>query len=176
MPLPAASGMRNTARMHSWSDLTGAAPDVAELARARIEAHGLALIATLRRDGSPRISGIEPLIAAGELWLAMMPRSRKAADLDRAPRFALHNATVDKQVTEGDVKIDGRAIDASDDSVAIDHFVAAFTAATGNPPPPGPFRLFRADIRAVATIRPAGDHLAIDWWSEHDGLHHVDRY
>ena len=162
--------------MSSWNDLTAVAPDLAALARARIEAHGLALLATVRRDGSPRLSGIEPLIAHGELWFGMMPDSRKGADLTRDPRFALHNATVDKQVTEGDVKIDGRVVDVSDDTDAVAAFLAAFTEHAGSPPPPGPMQLFRADLTRVSAIRPAGDHLAIDWWSAADGVHHVDRY
>ena len=96
--------------MVCWSDVVIAAPELAAAVQARFDAHGLGLLATLRRDGSPRISGIEPLFALGEVWLGMMPESRKALDLLRDPRFALHNATVDKAVTEGDAKLAGRAI------------------------------------------------------------------
>jgi hypothetical protein len=55
----------------------------------RFEATGLGLLATLRADGSPRVSGLEPLFALGELWFGMMPESRKALDLLRDPRFAI---------------------------------------------------------------------------------------
>src|SRR5919198_1030257 len=96
--------------MASWSSVTSAAPELAKTVRARFEATGLGLLATLRRDGSPRISGIEPLFTADDLWLGMMPGSRKASDLVRDPRFALHSATVDKQVTQGDAKVGGRAV------------------------------------------------------------------
>src|SRR5919205_2769551 len=102
--------------MASWSGVTSAAPELAALVRARFEATGLGLLATLRRDGSPRISGIEPLFTDAELWLGMMPGSRKAADLLRDPRFALHNATVDKQVTHGDAKLSGRAVLVQDEA------------------------------------------------------------
>ena len=143
----------------------------------RFEAHGLGLLATVRRDGAPRLSGVEPLFAHDDLWIGMMPDSFKAADLLRDPRFALHSATVDKNVTEGDAKVAGRAVAvAADDTATFSRFLTAFAAATGYPPPDGPFHLFRADVHEVSMIRPGGDHLDIDFWRERDGLHHVDRY
>src|ERR687886_3125309 len=96
--------------MAAWKDVASSAPELAALVRARFEATGLGLLATLRRDGSPRISGIEPLFTDDELWLGMMPESRKADDLLRDPRFALHSATEDKQVTHGDARLSGRAV------------------------------------------------------------------
>src|SRR5919199_5659869 len=110
--------------MTSWSDVVSAAPELAALVRARFEATGLGLLATLRRDGSPRISGIEPLFALGELWLGMMPGSRKATDLLRDPRFALHSATVDKQVSAGDAKLAGWAL-AVQDQASLERFARA---------------------------------------------------
>jgi len=161
--------------MATWTDVEAAAPELAATTRARFEAHGLGLLATVRRDGSPRISGIEPLFALGELWLGMMPDSRKTADLGRDPRFALHNATVDKNVTDGDAKIGGRAVPVHDEA-DFDRFLAAFEAATGYAPPPGPFALFTADVREVSTVKPAGDHLDIESWREGRGVRKVERY
>jgi hypothetical protein len=160
--------------MASWGGVQRAAPTLAGTAQARFEAHGLGVLATLRRDGSPRISGIEPLFADGELWLGMMPGSRKAADLQKDGRFALHNATVDKQVTEGDVKIGGEArLVETEETVA--RFRQAFERHTGYPPPPGPFPLFRADVRELSMVRPAGDHLDIEWWREGGDVRRVER-
>jgi Pyridoxamine 5'-phosphate oxidase len=160
-----------------WADVVRGAPDLAPAIQARFEAHGLGLLATVRRDGAPRISGVEPLFAHGDLWIGMMPGSLKAADLLRDPRFALHSATVDKDVTEGDAKLAGRAVAvAADDAATFARFLAAFEAATGYPPPDGPFHLFRADVGEVSMVRPAGDHLDIDWWRERDGVHHLDRF
>ena len=161
--------------MATWNDVTTAAPDVAELAKARIEATGLALLATLRRDGSPRISGVEPGFFGAELWLGMMDGSLKAHDLQRDPRCALHNATVDKEVKEGDVKIAGRAIEVMSEDEKVD-FLRQFKEANGYAPEPGPMHLFKIDVTEVSTIRPAGDHLDIDIWTEGGGLRHVDRY
>jgi len=160
--------------MATWTDVEAAAPELAATARQRFEAHGLALLATLRRDGSPRICGIEPLFALGELWLGMMPGSLKAADVQRDPRFALHNATTDKQVTDGDAKIGGVVVAVADEAV-LAQFLEAFKAANGYGPPPGPFPLFRADVREVSTVKPAGDHLDIDVWREGRGVRKVER-
>jgi len=82
--------------MASWTEVAVSAPELAADVRGRFEAHGLALLATVRADGAPRISGIEPLFAGDHLWLGMMEGSRKGADLRREPRFALHSATIDK--------------------------------------------------------------------------------
>lgn len=166
--------------MTSWHDVETAAPDLARLVRTRIEATGLAFLATLRADGSPRISGIEPLFAGGEVWLGSMPGARKSADLQRDPRMALHNATVDKEVRDGDVKVSGRAVLVEGDEAQATAR-AAFESQTGNPPPAGPFDLFRVDITEIASVRPGAgpsgetDHLAIDWWTVGGGLRHVER-
>jgi len=162
--------------MTTWTQLTDDAPELAALARARIEATGLALLATLRKDGSPRISGVEPLFHEDDLWFGMMPDSRKAHDLQRDPRFALHNASEDKQVTDGDVKISGRAVELTDDEAVVASFRRAFAAASGYEPPPGPMHLFRADVTEVVTIRPAGDHLVIQLWQDGKGVRTIDRY
>lgn len=161
--------------MATWQHVIDAAPDLARAAQARIEVTGLAFMATLRADGWPRISGIEPLFAHGEVWMGMMPGSRKAADLQRDPRLALHNASVDKAVTAGDVKVTGRGIEVLDDDT-FQLIVAAFTERNGVPPPPGPFHLFKVDVTEVAMIRPAGDRLAIEWWREgEDQVHLIER-
>src|SRR5918911_1552093 len=140
--------------MAAWRGVASAAPELAALVRTRFEATGLGLLATLRRDGSPRISGIEPLFTEDELWLGMMPDSRKAVDLLRDPRFALHSATIDKQVTEADAKVGGRAALVEDEPTkAI--FRAAFKAHTGTDVPAGPFTLFRADVLELSTVQPA---------------------
>ena len=64
--------------MASWNDVTIAAPALAKAVQGRFEATGLGILATLRKDGSPRVSGVEPLFAVGELWLGSMPALLKA--------------------------------------------------------------------------------------------------
>src|SRR5688500_1979296 len=86
--------------MATWKDLEREEPDFAARVRALFDARKHKTIATLRADGSPRISGIEVEFNAGELTFGSMPGARKGADLVRDPRFALHGPTVDPP--EGD--------------------------------------------------------------------------
>jgi pyridoxamine 5'-phosphate oxidase-like protein len=160
--------------MVCWAEVERAAPELAAAVRTRFEAHGLGLLATLRRDGSPRISGIEPLFALGELWLGMMPDSRKALDLLRDRRFALHSATTDKQVTNGDARIAGVGLQVADEAT-FSRFRSAFAEHAGYPPPPGPFQLFRADVKEMSMIKPGGDHLDIDFWRESQTPTRIER-
>ncbi len=161
--------------MASWAEFAAAAPELAVPVQERFDKHGLALLATIRKDGSPRICAIEPLFSMGELWLGSMPGSRKEADLRRDPRFALHNATVDKNVADGDAKIAGRALLVDDDATR-GRFLEAFQAQNGYAPPPDAFPLFRADVTEVSMLRPAGDHLDIDIWREGRGVRRVERF
>src|ERR1700753_110454 len=92
-----------------------AEPDFAQRVQALFDAHRHKTIATLRADGSPRISGIEVVFENGEIVFGSMPRARKGDDLHRDPRFALHSATVDpvegaEAQWPGEAKISGRAI------------------------------------------------------------------
>jgi hypothetical protein len=160
--------------MTTWNDVATAAPDLAARVRTRFEAHGLGLLATLRADGSPRISGIEPVVTDDEVWLGMMPDSLKSRDLRRDPRLALHSATVDKEVREGDARIAGHAVPVAD-ADRVEGFRAAFAAATGQAAPPGPFDLWVVDLTEVSMVQPAGDHLRIEVWTPERGLRVVER-
>ena len=73
------------------------------------ERTGLVLIGTLKKDGWPRISPVEPLFTDGHLYLGMMWRSSKALDLLRDPRCTVHSATSNRDGSEGDFKVYGRA-------------------------------------------------------------------
>lgn len=159
----------------SWRGVVAASPQLAGAVRARFDAHGLGLLATVRRAGSPRISGIEPLFTDDELWFGMMLKSLKALDLLRDARFALHSATADKQVSEGDAKLGGRAVPV-EGAKAVAAFRHEFEAATGSAPPPGPFHLFRADVTEMSLLGAAGDHLNIDVWREGARARRIERF
>jgi hypothetical protein len=159
--------------MPSWTDFHAAAPELATAVRARFQAHGLALLATLRRDGSPRISGIEIEFVGDDLWLGMMPGSRKAADLARDPRLALHAATSDAQVRAGDAKLSGRAIRVAE-GPAWQRYAALASETRGATPDPAT-PLFRLDMREASLLRVAGDHLVIEWWRDGEPVHRVER-
>jgi hypothetical protein len=160
--------------MASWNEVTDAAPDLAAAVRSRFEATGLGLLATLRRDGSPRISGIETTFAVGELWLGMMDGSRKALDLQRDPRLALHAATADKDVKEGDARITGRGIEVLDGDERRQAFLDHLRG-KGDWAPDGPFHLFAIDVTELMMLRPQGDHLLIESWREGGEVRRVER-
>lgn len=161
--------------MSSWDDVVAASPDLAATVRRRFDAHGLGILATLRSDGSPRLSGIEPLFSNGELWLGMMDASLKALDLRRDARCSLHSATIDKDVRDGDAKITGTAVEVTDEMDKAD-FMRRFREETGNAPPDDmPFVLFTVDVEELAFIRPEGDHLVIGSWSGRHGTRSRER-
>ncbi len=159
--------------MTTWGDFEEAEPDLAGRVRHRFEQTGLALVGTVRADGSPRVSGWEPLFAAGELWLGSMPGSRKNADVRRDARLTLHNATADKDATDGDATISGRAVEVTDDATRT-AYCTAFAAATGQEVPT-PFDLFRVEPTRVSMLRPGGDHLVIEWWRPGRPVQRVER-
>jgi hypothetical protein len=83
--------------------------------RDRFAARKHCTIATLRSDGSPRISGTEVEFADGEVRIGSMPNAVKARDLLRDPRLSLHSPTVDPPEAEptaweGEAKISGTAV------------------------------------------------------------------
>ena len=91
------------------------APEIARLGMARLDSAHLALLGTLRRDGSPRISPIEPYFAQGHLLIGAMAWSAKAADLRRDPRYVLHSVVTEPDSGEGELKLYGSADEASQD-------------------------------------------------------------
>lgn len=86
--------------MANWTEVEHAAPELAARVAALLSRGKHKTLATLRRDGSPRLCGIETEFSDGELRLGMMPASRKLADVRRDPRVALHSPSVDPP--EGD--------------------------------------------------------------------------
>ena len=152
--------------MSSWADVMGAAPELAAAVRGRFDAHVHTTMATLRRDGSPRISGTEVVFWDGELWLAGMPASRKLADLRRDGRVAVHSGSDDPPAWTGDAKVAGRAVEVTE-AAALAAFAAALPAGA-----PGEFELFRVSLHEAVLVRigEPGDHLVIEAWHEGRGL------
>jgi len=158
--------------MASWNDVSVAAPAFAAAAREMLDTHRHKTLATLRKDGSLRISGIEVEFVDGELWLGAMWQSRKALDLLRDPRFALHSVTAGSEAWPGDAKIAGRAEEVTDPERK-----QAVQAASAGEAPPGPFHLFRADVTEVVIVRAGNppDHLVVEFWREGAGLRRVEQ-
>jgi hypothetical protein len=94
-----------------WDEFAAACPEVAELGEERLRARELCLLGTLRRNGFPRISPVEPDFVDGELMLGMMWQSPKARDLQRDPRYVVHSVVADRQGTDGDFTLYAHAVD-----------------------------------------------------------------
>ena len=155
--------------MPSWSDFEAAAPELAAAVRARLEAHKHKTIATLRRDGSPRISGTEATFADGELWIGSMWQARKALDLQRDPRFALHSGSDEPDDWSGDAKLAGVVEEITDE--------ARVRERNGEAAENGPSHLFRLDLREVSTVslNEARNRLVIRSWTPERGVRTVER-
>jgi hypothetical protein len=150
----------------SWSEVEAEAPELVALARRYLDANKHKVLATLRRDGSPRVSGTEVQFSHGELWLGSMPRALKARDLQRDPRFALHGGPADPDAGwDGDAKLAGLAEEVTDAgrrrAVLGEQFAGS--------------HLFRADIRELSVVRVEGDHLVIDAWHAGRGVSRRER-
>ena len=155
--------------MSSWSDVEAGAPELAARARGIFDAHKHKTLATLRRDGSPRISGTEVEFADGEVWFGSMWKAVKALDLQRDPRFALHSASGEPPDWTADAKVAGRVEEITDPGRKA--------AVVGENGPPGPMHLFRADITelVITGLGDPPDHLVIESWHEGRGVTRRER-
>jgi hypothetical protein len=153
----------------SWSEVGREAPELAALARGFLDAHVHKTLATLRRDGSPRISGTEVIFAEGELWLGSMWLAVKARDLRRDPRFALHSGSDDPPGWSGDAKLAGRVEEIEDPQ----RKAAIFGHEGGSEPA----HLFRLDVTELAVVRlnEARDKLVIESWHADRGVTRRER-
>ncbi|MGW0595980.1 pyridoxamine 5'-phosphate oxidase family protein [Streptomyces sp. NPDC002776] len=154
---------------NSWAAFTAAEPDLAKLVEERFGAYTHHILATLRKDGSPRTTGLETRFLNGELWLGMMPGSLKALDLRRDPRFALQaNPGEGTGMGGGDVRISGRAVEVHD---------PAEKARYGEEvEPPEPFHLFRAELTEVVRTCVEDDkYLVLQVWRPGEPLRLIKR-
>jgi hypothetical protein len=151
--------------MTTWQEFTAAAPTIAEVFARRHSATGqLCLLATLRSDGFPRISPIEPRMFEGSLWLVGMPNTTKFADLARDPRFCLHTATVDTQVSEGDAKLWGVVTDVRDTALH-QRFATDLFEDTGLDLRGEEFdHFYDTDLTGASAVTVADGHLDITIW------------
>ncbi|WP_105972855.1 pyridoxamine 5'-phosphate oxidase family protein [Streptomyces geranii] len=143
----------------NWAVFTTTEPELAETVEERFRAFTHHTLATLRKDGSPRTTGLEVRFLNGELWLAMMPDSLKARDLLRDPRFALQaNHGPGTDMGGGDVRVSGRAYEVEDAAVK-----AAYAEEVE---PPEPFHLFRTELtEVVRTFVEDEKYLVVQVWT-----------
>lgn len=156
--------------MPSWGEFESRDPEFAARVRRLFDAGRHKTLATLRADGSPRISGIECEFVDDQLRFGSMSGARKGADLDRDPRFALHGPTfhpVTGKESEwpGEAKLAGRAVPVSAQGESSD--------AEGEPDGVQ----YLADITEVVITRLNDDasRLVIESWTPARGRHIVER-
>jgi len=147
----------------NWAEFAEAAPKLAQLFRERLDKTGVALVGTIRKDGTPRISPLEANIFEDHLLLGMMWQSKKALDLLRDPRCLVHSVVSNKDGREGEAKLRGRAVDVADQ--ALRERSAQHSLETTGWRPEEPYHLFWLDIEEAAFIeyQPNGDQLLIEW-------------
>jgi hypothetical protein len=152
-----------------WSEVEAEAPELATRAKALFDAHVHKTLATLRKDGSPRISGVEVTFADGDLWTGSMGRAVKALDLRRDPRFALHSGSVDPPGWTGDAKVAGVAEEVTDPGRKA--------AVVGDGAPADSSHVFRLDVTELVVVRlgePA-DHIVVEAWHAGQGITRRER-
>ncbi|GAA1397202.1 pyridoxamine 5'-phosphate oxidase family protein [Kitasatospora putterlickiae] len=155
--------------MATWQDFEHEAPDLAPAVRARFEANKHHVLATLRKDGSPRVSGTEVDFVGADLMLGSMHGAVKALDLRRDPRFALHSNPSDETLAGGDAKVSGRAVELT---AAADR--AAYEAELPEPPP-GPYQAFRLELEQAVLTTVEGDTVVISSWRPGEPVRRFER-
>jgi hypothetical protein len=151
--------------MATWQDIEKDAPEFAERVRTVFGAGTNKTIATLRRDGSPRISGSELQFENGEVTLGMMDSSRKLADVRRDPRIAIHSPTIeppsDVATWTGDAKLAGRVVEMS-------------PPAKDAQPDAGYFRIDITEV-VLTYVDVAQENLIVESWHEGTGWRRQSR-
>lgn len=153
----------------NWSSFTTAEPDLAKTVEERFDFFTHHVLATLRKDGSPRTTGIEVRFLGGELWLGMMPDSLKALDLRRDARFALQaNPGEGTSMGGGDVRVAGRAVEVEDGATKARYHEEV--------EPPEPFHLFRTELTEVVRTYVEDDrYLVVQVWKPGAPLRTIKR-
>jgi len=153
----------------TWTEFASDAPELAAAVRARFEWTKHHVLATLRADGFPRVSGSEVEFYGDDLVVGSMWQARKAHDLQRDGRCAVHSNPGAPEMVGGDAKVTAVAVEAGDDRVE------AFRDEVGAPP--GPFHLFRLELTDVAHagLHPDGDRMVIRLWRPGQGVTEIER-
>jgi general stress protein 26 len=148
-----------------WHELQTRQPRLGAVLHDRLITPGVLLVVTVRRDGTPRLSPVEPFVLEGDLWLSMLQGSLKAADLHRDQRVLVHNVVTGPNGEDGEVKLRGTAV-ATVDRAAQQRFADAVSAALPWSPEVGRFHLFRVDVEDVTFLRydnATGDQFLTRW-------------
>lgn len=152
--------------MATWKEIEESEPGFAACAKGIFDKQAHKTIATIRKDGSPRISGTELIFAEGRVFFGAMKGSRRAEDIKRDARIAIHSGSEDPPEWKADAKLSGIAVPIKNEETR--------KRITGKD---WDFDLFEIDIREVAIVGLSEDEesLVIDYWSEDRGLQQMNR-
>lgn len=150
--------------MATWNELESAAPELAVLVRERFDAHLHKTMATIRRDGSPRISGTEVKFADGGVWIGSMGGAVKAKDLQRDGRCAFHSAPLDTDMADADAKFSGVATEVSD----LERLRRVWPEWEEHHASGGA-HAFHVDVTEMSAATVEGDEMVIRSWNATDG-------
>lgn len=142
--------------MATWEQFSVEAPELAGKIAARFTATKHHVLATLRADGAPRVSGTEVDFHGPHLTFGSMWQARKALDLRRDGRMALHANPGDGSMDGGDAKLGGVASEVVDPDELRRY--------TDDRHPPEPFHLFRVDLREAVLTSVEKDVLVVELW------------
>jgi len=158
------------AHRRTWPALLAGAPDLARAGRERLEAAGVALLGTIRPDGTPRISPIEPYFLEGQLAFGVM-RSPKWDDLKRDPRLVLHSPVKDSSGAEAEFKVYGRAV-RTDDPALLQADSAWWSSR-----PRESFDVFRIEVREAVLVAwdPDFGRMKTRRWRPDEGAAEAER-
>jgi hypothetical protein len=146
-----------------WAEFAAACPDLSSLGEERLRGRELCLVGTLRRNGWPRISPVEPEFVDGELMLGMMWRSPKALDLLRDPRLVVHSVVSSRIGNEGDFKLYGRAVSVENPERRARYRATIKARIDWEPEEPN-YHVFAVDVDSAGFVTFAeGDRYGLAW-------------
>jgi hypothetical protein len=145
-----------------WEEFAAACPELASLGEERLRARELCLLGTLRKNGYPRISPVEPEFVDGDLMLGMMWQSPKALDLLRDPRCVVHSVVSNREGTEGDFKLYAEAHDRQEPASRQRYRETIKARIDWEPSEPN-FHLFVLEIGSAGFVIFGKDRYGLAW-------------
>jgi hypothetical protein len=145
----------------SWKDLEDAQPDLAAFGAERFRRFEVAYLGTIRKDGSPRVRPVTPIVGQGHLFLFMEPTSPKVQDLRRDGRYSLHCSVSNSSGESGEFFIAGHA------GFIEDPATRDLAAALSTYAPADRYVLFELHVEsASSTTYPDGPPVRQHWKGE----------
>jgi hypothetical protein len=142
----------------SWRDLETANPGLAAFGIQRFSQERVAYLATVKKDGSPRVHPVTPIVGDGRLFVFMEPTSPKGRDLRRDGRYAIHSAVADANGSNGEFTITGRA------RLVDDHGMRALAVRLASYRPEDRYVLFELSVDSAQATEYIGDDVVRRSW------------